>query len=223
MNSASASACFRSPTRSNLSLLPPNSSNPNPQRMQYKLNQSNLRVISIRSLQISHPKHVTPPQPPYFATALTVAEKLQILVSEFKSLREPIDRVKRLIHYASLLPELEESGRLESNRVTGCTAQMWLEVVMEVDGTMRFRADSDSEIAKGFCYCLIWLLDGAAAGDVIEIRVDDLWEINIGILPIRTSSRVNTWHNVLLSMQRRTRDLIMETYGDHPSLSPLQQ
>ncbi|KAI3713868.1 hypothetical protein L1987_72455 [Smallanthus sonchifolius] len=139
-------------------------------------------------------------------------QKLEILVSEFKSLREPIVRVKQLIHYASLLPELEESVRVESNRVTGCTAQVWLEVVMEVDGTMRFRADSDSEIAKGFCYCLIWFLDGAAAGDVIEIRVDDLGEMNIGILAIRTSSRVNTWHNLLLSMQRRTRDLIIPLF-----------
>ncbi|CAL5368039.1 unnamed protein product [Camellia sinensis] len=30
----------------------------------------------------------------------------------------------------------------------GCTTQVWLEV-------MRFRADSDSEITKGFCSCLI--------------------------------------------------------------------
>lgn len=190
--------------------------------MQHKLNQSNLSSIYARSLQIPHPKHITPPQPPCFSTTLTVAEKLEILVSEFKSLPEPIDRVKRLIHYASLLPEFDESGRVDSNRVTGCTAQVWLEVVMEVDGSMRFRVDSDSEIAKGFCYCLIWLLDGAAAGDVFEITVDDLREMNVGILPVRTSSRVNTWHNVLLSMHRRTRDLIMETYGDHPSLSLLQ-
>lgn len=89
---------------------------------------------------------------------------------------------------------------------------------MDVQGSMRFRVDSDSEITKGFCYCLIWLLDGAAAGDVIEIRVDDLGEMNVGILPIRASSRVNTWHNVLISMQRRTRALIDhgDLYGDHP-------
>ncbi|KVH95662.1 sufE-like protein 2, chloroplastic [Cynara cardunculus var. scolymus] len=213
MNSASATV-FRPPTR--FPLLPPNSHNPNPPRIQYKPNHSNPRSISTRSLQISHRKHVTPPHPPEFST-LTVAEKLQILVKEFKSLPEPIDRVKRLIHYASLLPEFDESGRVESNRVTGCTAQVWLEVTMDVEGSMRFRVDSDSEITKGFCYCLIWLLDGAAAGEVLEIRVEHLEEMNVGILPIRASSRVNTWHNVLLSMQRRTKALIMEAYGD-PSL-----
>ncbi|KAI3787259.1 hypothetical protein L1987_41603 [Smallanthus sonchifolius] len=217
MNSSAAG--FRPPTPYILPLPPPNSSNPNPPpRIKFKPNQHS---ISTRSIQISHPKHVTPPQPPYLSTTLTVPEKLDILVTEFKSLPEPIDRVKRLIHYAGLLPEFEESGRVESNRVTGCTAQVWLEVAMDVEGSMRFRVDSDSEITKGFCYCLIWLLDGASPGDVVEIRVDDLGEMNVGILPIRASSRVNTWHNVLISMQRRTRDLIMEIYGDHSSLSLL--
>ncbi|KAM0059423.1 putative Fe-S metabolism associated domain, SufE [Helianthus debilis subsp. tardiflorus] len=180
---------------------PPNSSNPNPHpnRIQYKPKPS---------LHTPHPKPLTPP---HLSTTLTVAEKQNILVSEFKSLPEPIDRVKRLIHYASLLPEVEQSCKVEANRVTGCTAQVWLEVVMEADGTMRFRVDSDSEITKGFCYCLVWLLDGAAAGEVVEVRVDDLSEMNVGVLPVRVSSRVITWHNVLLSMQTRTRDLVMES------------
>ncbi|KAF5754105.1 putative Fe-S metabolism associated domain, SufE [Helianthus annuus] len=178
---------------------PPNSSSSNSNRIQYKPKPS---------LHTPHPKHLTPP---HLSTTLTVAEKLNILVSEFKSLPKPIDRVKRLIHYASLLPELEQSCKVEPNRVTGCTAQVWLEVVMEDDGTMRFRVDSDSEITKGFCYCLVWLLDGAAADDVVEVRVDDLSEMNVGVLPVRVSSRVITWHNVLLSMQTRTRDLVMES------------
>lgn len=89
---------------------------------------------------------------------------------------------------------------------------------------MSFHADSDSEITKGFCYCLIWLLDGADGREVVEFRIDDLEEMNVGILPVRASSRVNTWHNVLISMQNRTRDLmLMQKYGgenvsNHPSL-----
>ncbi|KAL8208246.1 hypothetical protein R6Q57_007658 [Mikania cordata] len=219
MNSASA-AGFRPPIASYPP--PPNSSNLKPPRIsQYKPNHSNRNsaTTTTRSIQISHRKQVTSPPTP-----LSVAEKLDILVAEFKSLPEPIDRVKRLIHYAGILPEFDDSGRVEPNRVTGCTAQVWLTVAMDVNGSMRFRVDSDSEITKGFCYCLIWLLDGAAPDDVVEIRVDDLGEMNVGILPIRASSRVNTWHNVLLSMQRRTRGLIMETYdnNDRSSVSLLK-
>lgn len=127
---------------------------------------------------------------------------------EFKSLPEPLDRVKRLLHYATLLLPLEESSRIQENRVTGCTAQVWLEVKMDQNGLMRYRVDSDSEIAKGFCSCLIWLLDGAEPDEVLCVNTEDLVEMNVG-LPSR-KSRVNAWHNVLISMQKRTKDLAKE-------------
>lgn len=202
MNSA-ATASFRPPIRSILSLQPPISSKQKLKPTQFNPNQQNHRSIS----------HLKQP---------TVTEKLKILVSEFKTLTEPIDRVKRLLHYANLLPEFNQSSRTESNKVTGCTAQVWLEVAMDNEGLMRFRVDSDSEITKGFCYCLIWLLDGENACDVFKIRVDDLGEMNVGILPIRVSSRVHTWHNVLISMQTRTRNLIMENCSDHSCISLLK-
>lgn len=78
---------------------------------------------------------------------------------------------------------------------------------MDGNGVMRFRVDSDSEITKGFCSCLIWLLDGAQAHEVLSVETDDLIEMNVG-LPSRGNSRVNTWHNVLISMQRRTKTLV---------------
>ncbi|KAK4423890.1 SufE-like protein 2, chloroplastic [Sesamum alatum] len=139
----------------------------------------------------------------------SVSEKVQNLGFEFKSLAEPIDRVKRLLHYAALLPPFDESLRTQENRVFGCTAQVWLEVKMDGNGVMRFRADSDSEITKGFSSCLVWLLDGAEAEEVLSVKIDDLVEMNVG-LPSRGKSRVNTWHNMLISMQRRTKDLVEE-------------
>ncbi|KAI6675426.1 hypothetical protein NL676_003332 [Syzygium grande] len=144
-----------------------------------------------------------------------VPGKLESLVSEFRSLSEPIDRVKRLLHYAGLLPKLPDSARVDSKRVMGCTAQVWLEVKMEQDGRMRFAADSDSEITRGFCSCLISLLDGAAAEEVLKVKTEDLAALNVGI-PGAERSRVNTWHNVLISMQKRTKALIAEREGKAP-------
>ncbi|PWA57661.1 Fe-S metabolism associated domain, SufE-like protein [Artemisia annua] len=165
--------------------------NPNPNLIKFKPN--------------SHPTHMTSP---------TVTKKLNHLVTEFKTLHQPIDRVKKLLHYASLLPEFNQSRKIESNRVTGCTTQVWIDATINDVNGMSFHADSDSEITKGFCYCLIWLLDGADGREVVEFRIDDLEEMNVGILPVRASSRVNTWHNVLISMQNRTRDLmLMQKYG----------
>ncbi|KAK4264408.1 hypothetical protein QN277_025587 [Acacia crassicarpa] len=148
-------------------------------------------------------------------TAELVSSKLQCLVDEFRGLSEPVDRVKRLLHYANLLPALDDSARVNSNRVMGCTAQVWLEVRIDGEGKMRFAADSDSEISRGFCSCLVWMLDGCLPEEVLKVKTDDLVALNVG-LPGSGRSRVNTWHNVLISMQKRTKKLIAKKEGKPP-------
>lgn len=143
--------------------------------------------------------------------------KLDRLISEFQSISNPTDRLKRLLHYATLLLPFDDSLRKDSNRVMGCTAQVWLDVMMEGDGKMRFKADSDSEITKGFCSCLIWVLDGAPPGEVLGLKTEDLGALNVGGLQGRSNSRVNTWHNVLIGMQKRTKALVAEREGKPPS------
>ncbi|XP_027337573.1 sufE-like protein 2, chloroplastic [Abrus precatorius] len=137
----------------------------------------------------------------------TVTDKLNGLASEFTSLSHPIDRVKRLLHYASLLPPLHDSDRVPANRVAGCTTQVWLVAEMDESGRMRFRADSDSEISKGFCWCLVWMFDGAEPEEVLMVQKDHLAGVNVG-LHVKAQSRVNTWHNVLFRMQKATQDLL---------------
>ncbi|KAL3511352.1 hypothetical protein ACH5RR_030753 [Cinchona calisaya] len=154
--------------------------------------------------------HETPVQP------LTVAEKVHCLACEFKSLSEPIDRVKKLLHYAALLPPFDQSGRVEENRVMGCTTMVWLEVEMDsASRLMRFKLDSDSEITKGFCACLLWLLDGAVPEEVLNVKIDDLAEMNVG-MPSKGHSRVNTWHNILISMQKKTTNFVEVQDRDRP-------
>ncbi|KAI7996204.1 hypothetical protein LOK49_LG10G00292 [Camellia lanceoleosa] len=201
--------------------IPSKLTNPKPRHIQFKFTKQNHRKFSFKPLQFiqnsnsnleSLSSSLIPtsqnPNSLLFCPSLT-AKKLQSLASEFKALPEPIDRVKRLLIYASHLPPFDESDRLESNRVMGCTTQVWLEVKMDSKGLMRFRADSDSEITKGFCSCLIWVLDTAAPEEVVAVKAEDLEDLNVG-LSGRTHSRVNTWHNVLMSMQKRTRDLVEE-------------
>ncbi|KAL9690990.1 hypothetical protein QQ045_011407 [Rhodiola kirilowii] len=75
-----------------------------------------------------------------------------------------------------------------------------------MDESMRvwFEADSDSIImVRGFCGCLIWVMDGAA--EVPEVTAEDLSEVNVGGVGGNMYSRVNTWMNVLSDMQKRTK------------------
>jgi quinolinate synthase len=94
----------------------------------------------------------------------------------------------------------------------GCTARVWVEVKINDEGKVRLIADSDSEITKGFCACLVWVLDGSEPEEVLKVRTDDLVGLNVG-LPGTGRSRVNTWHNVLVTMQKKTKLLVAEREG----------
>lgn len=151
---------------------------------------------------------LTATEAPLAPSSELVSDKLHRLATEFRALHEPIDRVKRLLHYAAILPPADESRtRAPENRVTGCTTQVWVEAELDESGRVRFRADSDSEISKGFCSCLIYVLDGADPDEVAMVKADDLSDLNVG-LHGKSNSRVNTWHNVLVAMQKRTKALL---------------
>ncbi|KAL6351477.1 hypothetical protein AAG906_040831 [Vitis piasezkii] len=161
---------------------------PIPRSIQFVRHQQNKRNLLFKSLKcvlISHPS--------------LAAVRLRSLASEFTGLTEPIDRVKRLLHYAELLPPFDESARVPANRVTGCTAEVWLDVRLDEFGGTRFAVDSDSEITK------------AAPEEVLKMKAEDLMEMNVGVgLGVRAHSRVNAWHNILTSMQKRTEALVAE-------------
>ena len=190
----------------------------------YKTQSSSSSSFFFRSLKCiqSPPPNPQNPSSQFTCSAVTfspsqtteshVSSKLHRLISEFQSLSEPIDRVKRLIHYATLLPPMEDSVRVDSNRVMGCTAQVWLQARLDHDGKMRFEADSDSEITRGFCSCLVWVLDGAAPEEVMKLKTEELVDLNVGVAG-RERSRVNTWHNVLITMQKKTKALTAEREG----------
>ncbi|CAL9768456.1 unnamed protein product [Musa acuminata subsp. burmannicoides] len=173
-----------------------------------------LRPLAVRCLQTPDPTL------PYSAVASGLPRhRLVRLVDEFASLTEPVDRVKRLLACAASLPAFPEAGRVPANRVMGCTAQVWLSVAMDELGRVRFAADSDTEITKGFCACLVSVLDGALPEEVLEMTPEAFGDLNVVGLPVRAHSRVNTWHNVLISMQKRTTALIAKREG-RPSADP---
>ncbi|BAT76020.1 hypothetical protein LR48_Vigan01g230200 [Vigna angularis] len=147
---------------------------------------------------------------------LVVPSKLEQLAAEFRLLQEPRERVKRLLDFAAAMEPMAESGRVDSNRVMGCTSRVWVEVGIDEEGKVRVAADSDSDITRGFCACLVWVLDGSKPEEVMNVSTDDLAGLNAGLPGGSGRSRVNTWHNVLVSMQKRTKQLVAQREGKFP-------
>uniref|UniRef100_J3NCS0 Quinolinate synthase, chloroplastic n=2 Tax=Oryza brachyantha TaxID=4533 RepID=J3NCS0_ORYBR len=80
---------------------------------------------------------------------------------------------------------------------------------------MRFAADSDSELSRGYCACLVSALDGARPEEVLDVDPTDL--ASLGGVAAGARSRASTWHNVLVGMQKRARAAIAAREGRSPS------
>ncbi|PNT65217.1 hypothetical protein BRADI_4g39020v3 [Brachypodium distachyon] len=136
--------------------------------------------------------------------------RLRRLAEEFRALPDAA-RVRRLLAYGAALPRLPEADRVAANRVMGCVAQVWLVGGVDGAGRMRFAADSDSEISRGYCACLVSALDGARPEEVLDAD-----PAHLAPLGVAARSRASTWHNVLVGMQKRARAAIAEREGRAP-------
>lgn len=93
------------------------------------------------------------------------------LVDDFSFLDDWEDRYRYVIELGRELSELDDSQRVEANKVHGCASQVWL--ITDVDtssGTpvLTFRGDSDAMIVKGLIAILISIYSGKSAGDILN-------------------------------------------------------
>ncbi|KAK9117335.1 hypothetical protein Sjap_016282 [Stephania japonica] len=209
MDSATFTTTTRPSSSSSSSSYVLNFSNPTQKPRISSLSPASPRKSSIRIIHnrpISSCSAVT--KAPLESTHPAPLQKLRRLASEFQALGDPADRLKHLLRRAALLPHLHPSKRLLSNRVMGCTAQVWLDLHLDGDGRVRVSADSDSDLTRGFLWCLLWVLDGASPEEVLELGTGDL--SGLGVVG---NSRVNTWHNVLVAIHKRTRAALAQREG----------
>ncbi|CAN6360718.1 unnamed protein product [Urochloa humidicola] len=146
--------------------------------------------------------------------------RLRRLADEFRALPSDADRARRLLSLASALPRLPDPDRAPGNRVMGCVARVWLASRLDAaGGRMRFAADSDSELSRGYCACLVAALDGAAPEEVLAVDPADPALAPLGragMAAAAARSRASTWHNALVAMQKRARAAIAAREGRHP-------
>ncbi|KAL6644140.1 hypothetical protein ACP70R_018906 [Stipagrostis hirtigluma subsp. patula] len=174
---------------------------------------------SLLAVRCAHPRAPPPPPPSPLPRAASEDDqhgpahprlRMRRLAEEFRALPSDADRARRLLSLAAALPRLPEADRAPGNRVMGCVARVWLVARCDAAGRMRFAADSDSELSRGYCACLVAALDGARPEEVLAVGPADLAPLGA------TRSRASTWHNVLVGMQKRARAAIAAREGRPP-------
>ena len=98
--------------------------------------------------------------------ALTLDETLAELVEEFDLLGDWEGRIEYVIDLGKSLPSLPEEARVETNKVPGCAAQVWLST-RRAEGRLFFDADSDSALSKGNIALLLKLYSGRLPSEIL--------------------------------------------------------
>ena len=93
------------------------------------------------------------------------------IVGDFEFLEDWEDKYRYVIEEGKKMPTLDESLKVDSNKVNGCASQVWLHFT--VSDTLYFNGDSDAIIVKGLIAILRKLYNGTPINEIKNISA---WE-----------------------------------------------
>ena len=95
---------------------------------------------------------------------------IEEIVENFSLLDEWDDRYRYVIELGRGLAPLDENDRTETNKVRGCTSQVWLATVVDHDDrgpVLSFIGDSDAHIVRGLVAILLALYSGRHTEEIL--------------------------------------------------------
>ena len=93
------------------------------------------------------------------------------IVEDFEFLEDWEDRYRYVIEEGKKMAGLDESLKVETNKVNGCASQVWLH--FSISNTLYFDGDSDAIIVRGLIAILRKLYNGTP---IDEIKNINAWE-----------------------------------------------
>jgi cysteine desulfuration protein SufE len=110
---------------------------------------------------------------------MTITQRQQQIIDEFKALPEWEDRYRRIIEYGRELAPMDPAHQIDKNKVKGCQSTVWLHARMQ-DGRVRFEGDSDAMIVRGLMALLLKVYDDAPPAEVVTTPPEFINETGLG-------------------------------------------
>lgn len=93
------------------------------------------------------------------------------IADEFSFFSDWQDKYEYIIELGKKLKDFPEDKRTDDNKVKGCQSSVWLTANRD-NGSIVFKADSDSTIVKGLIALLLRVLSGQNADDIINSKLE---------------------------------------------------
>ena len=127
-----------------------------------------------------------------------IQEKINFYSDSLDCLDETMEKYKFLLDQGKNSSPFPEEYRMESFKVSGCQAQVWLVPYIK-NNLMYFYADSDAFISKGMVTILSDIYGGSTADEINRTSLDILDDLKLDIL--LTPGRRNGVHSMLLKIK----------------------
>ncbi len=136
----------------------------------------------------------------------TINATITELADEFALLPDWEERISYVIELARALEPLPDDHRIESNRVRGCTSQVWLvsERRLEAPERLYFRGDSDAHLVRGEVAMLLRIFSGRTPQEILSVDPRDVFE-RLGLKEALTAQRSNGLFSMMKRIQEEAR------------------
>ena len=97
---------------------------------------------------------------------MTITERQEQLLKDLSLFQDWTERYEYVISLGRQLAEMPPESKTDDKLIEGCQSQVWLEAQLD-NGSVHYRADSDSQITKGMIALLIQFLDGESPENIL--------------------------------------------------------
>ncbi len=124
--------------------------------------------------------------------AIPWSQSAQKFIEDIRDCEDPADRFDLIMELGDTLEPLPDELKIETNRVQGCTANVWLvpELIDRTPPTVRFHTDSDSAMVRGLAALLIAQVNDKPCADVADFdfkRLADEFSLHQFLSPSRSN------------------------------------
>ena len=121
-------------------------------------------------------------------------DRAKKLVEDFSNISDWEQKYEKIITMGKGLSPMDETLKIESNKVKGCQSQVWLHADLQ-DGEIVFQADSDASIAKGVIALLLSIYNHSRPEEILSTSTEYLEQL--GIQQHLSMSRANGLSSML--------------------------
>ena len=97
------------------------------------------------------------------------------------------DRLQYLIDIAREVEPLDDSEKIDDNKIRGCASNLWVVGTINKDGTMSYKHDADAFITKGTAKIIVDLVNGEQKKEIAELTLESFK--GLGIRELLTMQR----------------------------------